>query len=294
MRVMISRVSIIRKVDLFSVMKCFRRHEIINFPSWKSFLRHEIHNPSWNVFISRHGFFYSVMNSNSRHEKNSPSWITYDGMKCIIFRHEILYPPSWIGTIRHESNFLVRNEFKLPSWNFFCVMKSTIRHETSLFPVMDFFYSVMKSIIFPSWNFPSWNPLFRHEIHYFSVMKFCSLRHDFAHFVMSLFLVRHKIKLSSWKNSPSWITHGVMKSIFSRHESLFPPSWIGTIHHESIVSNNHESFSLMHPSCTRSLIKHYTRVHRHNTKAYRDFHCLFSLVYKRNSFLYSASSHPWA
>ena len=34
------------------------------------------------------------------------------------------------------------------------------------------------------------------------------------------------------------------------------------------------------------------RVHRHNTEAYRDLHCLFSLDYKRNSFLYSASSPP--
>ena len=152
------------------------------------------------------------MNSNSRHEKIPRHESLTTAWNPLFFRHEILFPPSWNGTIRHEFALLVRNEFKL----------------------------------------------------------------------------------SSWKISPSWITHDVMKSIFFHHQILFPPSWIGTIRHESILSSNHESFSWMHPSCTRSLIKHYTRVHRHNTKPYRDFQCLFSLVYKRNSFLYSASSHPWA
>ena len=84
----LERCEFIPKVDLFSVMKIFWRHEIMNFPSWKCFLRHEIQNPSWNAFIPRHGFFFS------RHEiklpswNNSPSWIT-------LRRHEIHYFPSW-------------------------------------------------------------------------------------------------------------------------------------------------------------------------------------------------------
>jgi len=39
-------------------------------------------------------FFSSVMNSNSRHEIILRHESLYDGMKAIIFRHEILYPPS--------------------------------------------------------------------------------------------------------------------------------------------------------------------------------------------------------
>ena len=39
-------------------------------------------------------FFSSVMNSNSRHEIILRHKSLYDGMKAIIFRHEILYPPS--------------------------------------------------------------------------------------------------------------------------------------------------------------------------------------------------------
>ena len=77
-------------------------------PKSRPFFHHEMFAASWNhqfsvmkkIFASwnpqsvmkrlyfPHGIFYSVMNSNARHEKNSPSWITYNGMKCIIF-------PSW-------------------------------------------------------------------------------------------------------------------------------------------------------------------------------------------------------
>jgi len=39
-------------------------------------------------------FFSSVMKSNSRHEIILRHESLYDGMKAIIFRHEILYPPS--------------------------------------------------------------------------------------------------------------------------------------------------------------------------------------------------------
>ena len=38
-------------------------------------------------------FYSSVMNSNFRHEIILRNESLYDGMKAIIFRHEILYPP---------------------------------------------------------------------------------------------------------------------------------------------------------------------------------------------------------
>jgi len=39
-------------------------------------------------------FFFPVMKSHSRHEIILRHESLYDGMKSIIFRHEILYPPS--------------------------------------------------------------------------------------------------------------------------------------------------------------------------------------------------------
>ena len=58
---------------LCCVMKYTFRHETSLFPVMDFFLlRHEI---------------------KLRHENNSPSWITCDGIKSIIFRREILYPP---------------------------------------------------------------------------------------------------------------------------------------------------------------------------------------------------------
>jgi len=104
----------------------------------KIFLRHEIHNPSWNVFISRHGFFLF------RHEIHYFSVMKFSVMKSIIpswnplfFRHEILFPPSWFCTFRNESFFG-------PSWNQTLVMKK--------FPVMN--HSRRHEIhFFPSWNF---------------------------------------------------------------------------------------------------------------------------------------------
>ena len=63
------------------------RHEFV-FGVMKFKIRHE--TPLFPVM----DFFSSVMNSNSRHEIILRHESLYDGMKAIIFRHEILYPPS--------------------------------------------------------------------------------------------------------------------------------------------------------------------------------------------------------
>jgi len=179
----------------------------------------------------------------------------------------------------------------------FSVMKFyTLRHE--------FAPSVMSPIVCSVMKYKSRHENFlRHEslttswTHFFSVMKFCSLRHEFAPSVMSPIVwsvmkynfrheknFRHESLTTSWTHFfPSWnVVPSVMNSYISSSVYLIQPPRVGLMD------------SWVHPSCTFSLTKHCTRVHRHNMKAYRDFNCLFSLDYKRNSLLYSTSSHPWA
>ena len=63
------------------------RHEFVS-GVMKFKIRHE------TPFSPVMDFYSSVMNSNSRHEIILRHESLYDGMKAIIFRHEILYPPS--------------------------------------------------------------------------------------------------------------------------------------------------------------------------------------------------------
>jgi len=75
--------SIFRHEKNFNIMKSNIRHETSLFPVME--------------------FFWSVMNSKSRHEKFPRHESLTTSWNPLFFRHEILFPPSWFCTIGHES-----------------------------------------------------------------------------------------------------------------------------------------------------------------------------------------------
>ena len=180
---------------------------------------------------------------------------------------------SWIFFNGHEITIL--------SWNVFFV-----RHEI--------FWSVMNS------NYGHEN-FHRHESPLHDVMKFTPCVMNFIPYVM-----KQHILFWSWNISPSWIT------FWSWNNS---PSWFTTTRHE-IHSMRHEMYFLRHASshCVQmwhesvswmlwgwpSLLAqfhyclHDTTGFRHNTNVCSLSHFLLAFFYARNSFLYSASLHPWA
>ena len=140
----ICRSLLIRKIDLFSVMKCFRRNEIMIFPWWIYFWRNEIQNPSWNAFFPRHGFLFF------RDEFKFPWWIQISVMNHFTTAWKPLFSVMKFYTLRNDFTPSVMSpivcsvmKYIFPSWNF--------RPWWITFPVMNTLYFRHEILFFPSW-----------------------------------------------------------------------------------------------------------------------------------------------